>query len=642
MKATYIASIESFMESIEAILKAEVLSLDIETTGLNPRKDSILLIQLGSEDNNFIFDVAKLPKDRVEYLVEVIKDKLLVGFNLKFDIQFIKEKYGILFKNLYCNMLVEKIITAGLGNKYPSLEDVVNKYFDIELAKDVRESFHESFDGVITKEQINYAAQDVHYLLPLKNLQDEHIELHSLEKVVSLEMRLLPVVSQMELNGVLLNIDEWNKLTRHAKRFARRLKGIIDNTFRKELHRYITSTENSALDVLEFFKVSRERDVEIAWKEATGFEKRAYRKAYAQMLSEMFDLAEIDKIFFAHFNPNSTNQKKKMLNWMGIVTDTIDQKVLKRDFPTNRFVKTMIRYGEEYKKAYTYGDNMLEHIDPVSGRIHANANQLGATTGRFAYSGPNLQNQISDPKYRKCYIARDDKLLITADYSQIELRILGEITGEPRMIKAYLENEDIHANTAAAIYGVPLDQVTKLQRTRGKNTNFAVVYGATARGLAYNFSIEEKQGQEILRRMKLAYPVMTSFMSIACDEIIRRGYSVTPLGRKRFFRISDYTRSLRGTKERMSIQRQGFNHIIQGCAADIMKIAIVNLYYENPFGDSLELLVTVHDEIVIEVDKTIVNDALKFIDNMMVLAGETFLSKIPVEVDKNVKPYWVK
>ena len=642
MKVVYIASKEAFMESIENVMKADTISFDIETSGLNSRIDDVLLIQINAKNVNYIYDITKLPQDKIEYILNIIKDKLLIGFNIKFDIQFIFEKYGILYTKLYDIMIVEKVITAGIGDRYPSLADVIYKYFDVEVNKETRKLFHE-LSGDISTEMIEYAATDIYYLQAIKSLQEESIKSLKLERTVKVEMDILPAVADMELNGMLLDVDEWKKLTRHAIRFTRLLRKIIDRKFNLELERFLEEhPETNALETLEFFKITRDREVELRWKADTGFEKRAYRKAYEAMLTELVDPKKIIDIFFLHFNPNSNTQKKKMLNWMGIITESINQKVLKRDFPEDRFVRTMIRFAEEFKKAYTYGENMLEHIDPKSGRIHANASQMGTTTGRFAYSKPNLQNQISDSKYRKCYIARDGHKILTADYSQIELRVLAEITGEERMINAYINREDIHGQTATFIYGVPLDDITLVQRKRGKGTNFGIVYGATARGLAYNFEMTEAEAVIIQRKMKLAYPVLASFMTRAYEEILTRGYAVTPLGRKRFFRVTDFIRSAMGTKERLSIQRQGFNHIVQGCAADIMKIAIVNIWWNNPFGRKLRLLATVHDEVVIEIADGVVDDAVDFVDRMMTMAGEIFLSRVPVVVDKTVEPYWIK
>ena len=392
MKVVYIASKEAFMESIENVMKADTISFDIETTGLNPRVDDVLLIQINAKNINYIYDITKLPQDKIEYILNIIKDKLLIGFNIKFDIQFIFEKYGILYTNLYDIMIVEKVITAGIGDRFPSLSDVIYKYFDVEINKETRELFHE-LSGDISTEMIEYAATDIYYLQAIKSLQEESIESLKLGKTIALEMKLLPAVADMELNGMLLDVDEWNKLTRHAIRFTERLGVIVDKKFTEELKRFLDEhPEVNALQTLEFFKITRNREVELRWKADTGFEKRAYRKAYEAMLEELIDPEKIIDIFFLHFNPNSNTQKKRMLNWMGIITDSINQKVLKRDFPTNRFVRTMIRYGEEFKKAYTYGENMLQHIDPKTGRIHANADQTGTTTGRFIYSRPNLQN----------------------------------------------------------------------------------------------------------------------------------------------------------------------------------------------------------------------------------------------------------
>jgi len=643
---SYIATEDAFYENITYLIKAKedaLIGIDIETTGLDFITDNIRLIQLNIEDKKIlVFNVETLDRKFIEYVLSLLENKKLVAHNAKFELKFIYEKYGILFKYIHDTMITETLIHAGVGKKFYSLEDIVNSYFNQPMYKEIRADFESN--KLISKEMIRYAADDVKYLLAIYEIQLEKCTKRGLLRTLDLEMRLLPVIANMEHNGININKTEWKRLTKHAKRFSARLKTLIDNTFREEVRKYIDSLENpTAQIVLDYFNVTLQKDVILDWKNKVNFTKRFYIKEYKNYLSRTTDPDKILSIFFKHFNPASYKQKVQMLNWMGIETDTSNAKALKMQYPDNRFIQTLIRYGEEYKKGHSFGENMLDHIHPKTNKIHTELNQVGAWSGRLASSNPNMQNIIGDNKYRHCFVASDGYKILTADYSQIELRVLAELSGEKTMIDVFQKDGDLHRRTAAIVYGKPDANVTKHERSKGKGVNFAIVYGTTEKGLAYNFGIPELEARDIIRKSKMAYPILSTFIERAHSEIVKRGFSTTPIGRKRYFSIpSDIFTNPNQIYELYKIQRRGFNHIIQGCAADIIKYAICNVYYNNPFGDKLRLLITVHDEIVIEVHDSIAEEAVDFTIQEMMRAAELFLKQIPVKIGFDLKPYWTK
>ena len=282
--------------------------------------------------------------------------------------------------------------------------------------------------------------------------------------------------------------------------------------------------------------------------------------------------------------------------------------------------------------------------------MHTNYSQAVAATGRLSSNEPNLQNipirNVEGRRIRNAFTASSENhILISADYSQIELMAMAEISGEPVMLQAFEDGRDLHTLTASIIFGVPFEEVIDDQRRVGKTINFAVIYGTTEYGLRRNFGWPLEQGLEYLERYFARYATMAQFIDLAGSEILRRKSSTTLLGRKRFFTL-EKSMNYRDWKVRAKlskIKRQGINHIVQGSCADIMKLALVLMYYENPFGyEFFHTLLTVHDEVVVEYKEEIKDDAHEFIMGKMYQAAEHFLKKVPIKVDYKIDTSWRK
>jgi DNA polymerase I-like protein with 3'-5' exonuclease and polymerase domains len=283
----------------------------------------------------------------------------------------------------------------------------------------------------------------------------------------------------------------------------------------------------------------------------------------------------------------------------------------------------------------------------MSGRIHGSFDQQGTATGRFSSSDPNLQNIKADEEYRACFIARPNYKFFTADYSQIELRILAEVSREPLMIEAFQNGEDLHRLTASIIFDKSLKSVTPAERGRAKNVNFAVVYGTTEYGLRYNFGWPLEVGREYLDKYFKRYKTLKNFIDVVGREVIARKYSTTQLGRRRYFtlpqKLTKYDIRLIN-----KVKRQGINHIIQGGSADMIKMFLCNLFYDNPFDDDIyhpelfRTLITVHDEVDGEFHEDIADDAEEFIKASMKSASEYFLKDVPVDYHVEIDTCWRK
>lgn len=601
-----------------------VLFLDTETTGLNFWTDDILLLQVMVSGNIYIFDIRKLGYRFLNYVVEVIESssKKVVGHNIKFDIKFIYNKTGILLTNLFDTMITEAIITAGIGKSFYSLEELVDKYLGISIDKKIREDFFnnrapESF----SESQLNYAATDVSVLRTIYDKQLEGISNLNLDKILQLEMSLIHVIAKMEINGIILDAVEWLKLNDSAKSDALRLR----DEFKDKLFSSIDFTRfSNAMDAVNSLSIPVKRKSDIT------------------LLDGISDSTAVKDAVTNLFNLSSPKQVLSALRLVGIQIDSTDAKVLK-DFKGHEIISILLSLREQEKLVSTYGGNFLGLINPATGRIHTEYMNVGAATGRLSSLNPNLQNIPATAGRRKCFISAKDHLLATYDYNQQEYRALGAISGEDAIISAYREGKDMHAATAALVFNKDIADVEKDERQFAKGVNFALIYGSTAWGLKHNLDIPMERAEQIVASYHRGYPKLKVFRDEVEKLILENGYSITLMGRKRFNKVRP---TMITPNEYMQykgqVLREGFNVLIQGTCADIVKLAMLNIHNDNPFGDKLKMLLQVHDELVCEVHQSIADDAGEFIKTTMLNTEQPFLGDVPAAVDGKILPYWSK
>jgi DNA polymerase I-like protein with 3'-5' exonuclease and polymerase domains len=332
----------------------------------------------------------------------------------------------------------------------------------------------------------------------------------------------------------------------------------------------------------------------------------------------------------------------RLLHKLGIQSETTSSKELKKDFKDIDFAKLLTEYREWVKKITSFGKNFIDKINQKTHRLHSEFHQGGTATGRYASFNPDLQNIPKNSEYRNCFIAPDGWDMLSGDYTQIELVLAAEISQDPTMVRAMRDGISLHGITASSIHGgIPVDQLTVEQYTKGKSMNFAMLYGSSPRGIAYNFSVSDDEAKKYIETFNNTYPILATFMKAVHQKIIELGYSSTLLGRKRWFIIpAQWTQ--KDWKYLYRIYREGFNHVIQGSSADITKLAMCNIYYDNPFGKSLKLIMTVHDEIILLAKKDISKDAAEFVRNQMILAAKTFIKTLPVDVKVTTASCWTK
>ena len=322
----------------------------------------------------------------------------------------------------------------------------------------------------------------------------------------------------------------------------------------------------------------------------------------------------------ADINFRSPVQVKEKLQKLGFKVESTGVETLKKiDHP---FAKTLVEHRKATKLLSSFVKALPKHINPKTGRIHPEFHQLGTDTGRFACSKPNLQQIPKDQEWRDLFVAASGHKLITADYNQIELRIIAEFSQDPVFLKAYKSGQDLHQVTA--------DQIG-INRDQAKAINFGLCYGQTSSGLAEKLDISSKKAQDFITRYFKQYPAVKNTLDQLGLKGIFAGYSETPLGRKRYFSPAD------SYGAQKTLERKGRNTPIQATCGDILKKAIQYFMYKP----ELKIVNLVHDEIVFEIPEEKASmDTVEEIRKAMVRAGQEFIHSIPVEVDIVINEVW--
>ncbi|MEX2053832.1 MAG: DNA polymerase [Patescibacteria group bacterium] len=573
-------------EIAKELEKAPIISLDSEANSLDPHQAKLLLFQLAVPGQAYLFDARHL--DLRPFQTVLGDEKILkLAQNAKFDYGMLKELAGVEIVNLFDTMLAERVLTCGLTKLGDlSLKALARKYLELELAKEVRETFEHHLRD-FTKKQLDYSATDVLVLFPIYEAQKAQLQKENLAKIASLEFRLVPVVAEMELRGFLIDVERWRQVISEYRRKAKE----IDQKVQEELRPYSKSTQ----------------------KDLFG--------NHANVV-----------------NLNSPSQILEAFRRVGLDLPSTGEEILARY--NHPLAKLLLEYRESEKIISAFGDNLLEKINPKTGRIHPDYMQIGADTGRFACSNPNLQQIPTDSMFRSCFIASPGHKLVIADYSQIELRIMAELSEDPVFMKAFKDDVDLHTLTASQMFGIPQDQVTKERRFQAKSINFGLMYGRGARSLAVQLGVGEEEAKRLLDKYFRQYHRVKAWLDGVARDSVRRGYSTTLGGRKRYYERIDpedpnYDRQI------SYIERQGKNTPIQGASADMTKAALVYIREKiRQNGLSSIPIHTIHDEVVVEAREAEAKQTAKIVQEEMERAGRELLKKVPVKAEVVISDVW--
>lgn len=519
--------------------------------------------------------------------------------NEKFEQKFFQYFYKTRIVNTWDVYTAELVIFP--DSKEAGLDDLAQKYLGITLDKTIRKSFLNYKGGGFSQQQIEYAASDVDVLFGIKEAQEPKIEELKVQQILDIEFPLSSVVADMENVGVPVDQNLWrSKVSNYQKLHAESWNN---------LNNYILDSGNV--------------------DEQLGLFGRA-----------------------SAVNLNSPMQiKKAFKNAFGIDMDSTSERVI--SLIKHPAAQELLNYRGYEKILSSYGKSFLDKIHPFTGRFHADWQQMGAGTGRFSCREPNMQ-QIPET-FRECVIADEKSILCTADYSQIELRILAQLSDDPNLLRAFNSGQDLHQTTAALMFNVPLDSVSKQQRFMAKTINFGIAYGMGIGKLKDTLNAEANKNKtpnltfpqikDLQNRHARSFRKASEWLKEAGLIAYRQAYSETMLGRKRFYNRPDRNELDEDTfnKRVEALKRQGANGPIQGTNADITKMAMTAIYDEiQDAGYNANIILQVHDEIVVLAQKNQAEAVKSMLEETMRRTAEKIITKVPVKADAVLSDSWRK
>lgn len=593
---TLIDDKDATLKLIEDLKQQKEFAFDTETTGLDPHQAEILGMSFSWQKGTGYYVAIPREKEEATAFLELFRPLFeqegitWIGQNIKYDMTILKW-YGFEIKGEFFDTMLAHYVIEPDGKR--SMDVLSTKYLNYEPVS------IESLIGKKGKKQLNmadvpleevkeYASEDADVTYQLKQTFDPLLDKEEVRDIFAkVENPLVPVLLDMEYEGVGLDQD-----------FLRE--------YSKELERDIKNAEES---------VYRQADV------------RFNLGSPKQLGEVLFDKMKLDE------------KAKKTKSGQYATSEDILQKL--RD--KHQIVDDILVYRELSKLKSTYVDALPNMINPRTGRVHTNFNQSVAVTGRLSSINPNLQNipikTDRGREVRKAFIPRKkDWLLLSADYSQIELRIVAAISNDTEMVKAFVDNKDIHTATAAKVYNVAEEDVTFEMRRAAKAVNFGIIYGQTAFGLAGSLGISRTEAKTIIDNYFAEYPSIKKYMDDTIEYAKEHGYVKTIMGRKRYLRdINSSNHTVRGYAERNAI-----NSPIQGTAAEMIKLAMIKVH-EAIKKEKLtaKMILQVHDELVFDVPPNEV-DALKQLVKENMESALILPNEVPIHAEAGVGHNWLE
>ncbi len=594
---------------LQNLLNQTSVCFDTETTGIDALNAELVGISFSFEKGKGFYVPFPENQEEAQTLIEKFRPFFenstieKIGQNMKYDLKILSN-YNIQVKGkLFDTMIAHYLINPDMRHNMDVLSETYLKYAPKSIEtligkKGKNTSSVRQGSGQLSMRQVpledikEYATEDADITFQLAAHFQPILEKVGTKKLFDeIEIPLVPVLADMEKEGIRLDV--------------------------------------------EFLK---SMSVEMQ-KEIDAFEQKIYETA-----GEKFNLAspkQLGDILFDKLQLGGAKQKKTKTGQYAT-----GEEVLSYLANEHQIVRDILEWRQMVKLQSTYIDALPNQVDKKTGRVHTDYMQTVAATGRLSSTNPNLQNiPIRTEKgrlIRKAFIARDENYtLLSADYSQIELRIIAALCGEENMMKAFQNREDIHKSTAAKVFNVPLDEVTKEQRSHAKTVNFGIIYGVSAFGLSNQTNLSRKESAELIEAYYQTYPKLKSFMTSQVDFARENGYVETISGRRRYLKdINSANAIVRGGAERNAV-----NAPIQGSAADIIKIAMINIHKKLSERDAngmtwkSKMLLQVHDELVFDVH----NSELEKIQPMIKYEMENaFKMAVPLEVEIGLGKNWLE
>ncbi len=576
------------------LMKQTSVCFDTETTGLNPLTAELVGIAFSWETGKGFYLPIPENRDEAQEIIEQLRPFFeaseieKVGQNLKYDIKVLA-KYNISVKGkLFDTMLAHYLINPDMRHNMDVLAETYLNYTPVSITELIgkKGKNQKSIRDVPLEEQTEYAVEDADVTFQLKEHFAAELKDGELQKLFDdIEIPLLRVLAAMELEGI--NLDE---------QFLNSLSGDLET-------------------------------------DIATLEKHIYEEA-----GEEFNIAspkQLGDILFGKLKLVDKPKKTKTGQY------STAEDVLSYLAKDHKIIKDVLEYRGLAKLKSTYVDALPTQVEPSTNRVHTDYMQTVAATGRLSSNNPNLQNipirTERGRQVRKAFIPKDENyVLLAADYSQIELRIIAALSEETTMIEAFTNGEDIHASTAAKVFNVPLDEVTREQRSNAKTVNFGIIYGVSAFGLSNQTDLSRGEAKELIDAYYETYPKLKAYMGELVDFARENGYVQTVLGRRRYLTgINGSNAVVRGAAERNAV-----NAPIQGSAADIIKIAMINIYNKLEAGNyKSKMLLQVHDELVFDIYKPELEEMKTLIKSEM---ENAFKLSVPLDVEVGLGENWLE
>ena len=590
MEAIFVEDILSLEKARDELMQAPVWGCDVETTGFDAHTEELRLLQIAPHaEKAYVFNMRELndPTDFTWVKDYFANKRPTLWQNAKFDLQFMTHWFGegpLPIEGTYDTMLASKILACGIQMGH-GLKDIALRETRRSLDKTLQKSDFGATD--LSEEQLLYAANDSTILHEIRDRQKPRLENQQLDWVTRIECDAVAAIADIELNGFYLDAEEW------AERCT-----------------------------------------------DEGMRRQEYLDIIMDIITPVCPI--IDLFGVPVVNIDSPQQILPILHKLGIHADDSAEDSLV-PFKGHPLIDNLISYKQLATSLKKFGPDYLNYISKATGRIHASFHQLTAPSGRMSVSKPGLQQVPAEAIYRQCFKAQKGGYIITADYGQVELRIMAKQSGDPTLIRAFNEKRDLHKHTASLVFHEPYENVDPKHRTISKKLNFGTAYGVGAESFAHQVTLEGiplsvTAAETMLKNFWNAYGVLDGYLkrqgAIAADQ----GYAKTMSGRTGRFVVN-----LTDKQAYSSNKRLGRNFGVQGTGADIVKLALYYLRNELIKQNLWETKIVnvVHDEIVCETndDPEVVEAA---VHKSMMAAGDLFLNPVPCVVDTKVAKVWSK
>ena len=586
----------------------DVLGVDTETEGFDFTSKKMIMLQIGDKERQYVIDTRVVDITLLKPILES-HDIIKIFHNAKFDYKFIKKWAGISVEEIYDTFLVERVINCGKQDYGYSLSRCVERYLGTTLNKETRNKFIGLKGQPFTVDQITYGANDVVYLLDIREKQLSLLHTYELEQTARLENKVVKVFSEVEYEGLAIDKDKWTVMAENNVKLAHEQSIKLDDMV-------------LAHPLLQHYNIPVQVDM----------------------------FAPMEDIRHTHINWGSPTQTLELFKNLEPKLEDVNGKKLNKYRYKHKLIDEYIRYKERTKLANAYGTKFFNYVNS-DGRVHTNFSQI-LDTGRVSSSKPNMQQIPSDNTFRNCFIAPEGWVFVSSDYSSQELNVIAYGSQDPVWLEALEKGLDLHGVCADLVFedkwrDADADAKKKL-RTQIKAINFGLAYGMGPFKLADTLQISKGEAEALIEKYFTEFPNIRDFLTKLGTFGTRNGYITTfkPFKRRRWFdnwfpKIWN-DRSM--FQEFGSIERASKNTPIQGSSADMTKLALIYIHREiqESWSDTVKIVMTVHDQIDCVCRQDVAEAWSVRMTELMEKAAKVIIPNGLLKADTNISKTWEK